>query len=56
MHGYIPKYKPRTDSSTWQNGDKKIANTFAYVTIATTQENSDREIISMCIVLVKIRH
>ena len=36
---------------------KKIANNFADVTVATTQENSDTEIISiMCIVPVKIRH
>ena len=49
MHGYIPK-----DSSAGQNGDKKNANNYD-VTVTTTQENSDTEIISMCIVPVKIR-
>ena len=34
----------------------KIANNFADVTVATTQENSDTETICMCIVPVKIRH
>ena len=56
MHGYISKDKLRLDNSTGQNGDKKIANNFAVVTVATTQENSDTEIIIMCIVPVKIRH
>ena len=51
MHGYIPKDKLRIDSSTGQNGDKKIANNYADVTVTTTQ-NSDTEIISMCIVRI----
>ena len=52
----IPKDELRTDSSTGQNGDQKIANNFADVTVATTEENSNTEIISMCIIPVKIRH
>ena len=51
MHGYIPKDKLRIDSSTGQNGDRKIANNYADVTVTTTQ-NSDTEIISMCIVRI----
>ena len=56
MYGYIPKDKFRIDSSIEQNGDKKIANNFADVTVGATEENSDVEIISMSIVPVKIRH
>ena len=56
MHGYMPKDKLRIDSSNGQNGGKKIANNFADLTVATTQENSETEIISMCIVPVKIRN
>ena len=56
MHGYIPKEKLKTDSSTGQNGDKKIANKYVEVTVATTQENSDTEIISMSIAPVKIQY
>ena len=56
MHGYIPKDKLKTDCSTGQNGDKKISNNYVDVTVATTQENSETEIIGMCIVPVKIRH
>ena len=43
-------------SSTEQNGDKKIASNFADVTVTIAQENSDTEIISMCIVPVNIIH
>ena len=56
IHGYIPKDKLRIDSSTGQNGDKKIATNFADVTVATTHEILDTEMISMCIIPVKIRH
>ena len=56
MHGYMPKDKLRIDSSNGQNGGKKIANNFDDLTVATTQENSETEIISMCIVPVKIRN
>ena len=49
MHGYIPKYNLRIDSSTGQNGGKKIANNYDNVTVDTAQENTDREIISMYI-------
>ena len=48
----IFKDKLKTDDSTGQNGDKKITNSYADMTIST--ENSDTEIISMCIVPVKI--
>ena len=56
MHGYIPNDKLKTDSSTGQNGHKEIVNNYADVTVITTQENLDKEIISMCIVPVKILH
>ena len=49
MRGYIPKHKLRIDSSTGENGDKKIANNYDDVTVDTAQENTDREIISMYI-------
>ena len=41
MHGYIPKDKLKRDESTGQTEDKKIANSYADVIVATTQENSD---------------
>ena len=50
----IFKDKLKTDDSTGQNGDKKITNSYADMTIST--ENSDTEIISMSIVPVKIWH
>ena len=56
MHGCMPRDKLRIDSSTGQNGGKKIANNFADLTVATTQENPETEIISMRIVPVKIRN
>ena len=36
MHGNIPKDKLKKDSSTGQNEDKKIANIYADITVATT--------------------
>ena len=56
MHGYIPEDKLKTDDNTGQNGDKKIANNYANMTVATRLENSDTEIISLCIVPAKIQH
>ena len=56
MHGCMPRDKLRIDSSTGQNGGKKIANNFADLTVATTQENPETEIISMRVVPVKIRN
>ena len=35
---------------------RKLPSNFADVTVTTTQENPDTEIISMCIVPVNIRH
>ena len=40
MHGYIPKDKLKRDESTGQIDNKKIANNYADVIVATTQENS----------------
>ena len=54
MYEYISIDRLKTDISTGQNGDKKIADNYADVTVATTQENLDTEIISMCNVPVKI--
>ena len=56
VHGYIPKDKLKRDESTGQTEDKKIANSYADVIVATTQENSDTQIINMCIVPIKIPH
>ena len=49
MHGCMPRDKLRIDSSTGQNGGKKIANNYDNVTVDTAQENTGREIISMYI-------
>ena len=54
MHGYIFKDKLKTDDSTGQNGDKKITNNYGDMTIAT--KNSNTEIISVCIIPVKMHH
>ena len=57
MHRYVPNDKLKKKMAVFgQNGDKKIANKYADVTVAITQVNSDTDIINICIAPVKIQH
>ena len=53
IQGYIPKDKTKVDSSSRQNNGKIGANNFVDLTVASTQENSDQEIISTSIFSVR---
>ena len=40
IHGCIPKDKLKIDGSAGQDGDKRIANNYADLIVATTRESS----------------
>ena len=55
LHGYIHKDEFKAHDSIGQTGGKTASINFTDLKVATTHENSDTDIISMCIVPIKIR-